>query len=91
MGAALKHKGEPEDDLRGEGGVHAADPTPTQDLVYHVQDVDPLLTQTERHTGGGAPKYTNVSEKQFKHNYTIKDENDKIQTKQKHTNIHVYW
>lgn len=42
MGAALKHKGEPEDDLGGEGGVHAADPTPTQDLVYHVQDVDPL-------------------------------------------------
>lgn len=42
VGAALKHKGEPEDDLGGEGGVHAADPTPTQDFVYHVQDVDPL-------------------------------------------------
>lgn len=42
VGAALKHKGEPEDHLSGEGGVHAADPTPTQNLVYNIQDVHPL-------------------------------------------------
>ena len=42
VGTALKHQGEAQDNLSGEGWVHTTDPTPTEDLVDHVQDVDPL-------------------------------------------------
>lgn len=42
MSATFQHKSKPEDNLRGEGRVHAADSTPTQQLMDNVQYIHPL-------------------------------------------------
>lgn len=50
VGTTLQHQRKAEHDFGGEGGVDAAQTTPAQDLVYHIQYIHPLYQHNRSKT-----------------------------------------